>query len=72
MLKEYLLPPVMLWDLSPDTASLTHWHSLPMEVAGSPSPEVFKKWGCVALRDTVSKHGPVIALGDLSALRFQP
>ena len=34
-----------------------HWHRLPREVVGSPSLEMFKKHGDVALRDVVSGHG---------------
>ena len=33
------------------------WHRLPREVVGSPSLEVFKNRGDVALRDVVSGHG---------------
>jgi len=34
-----------------------HWHRLPRDVVGSPSLEMFKKHGDVALRDVVSGHG---------------
>jgi len=34
-----------------------HWHRLCREVEESPSPEVFKNRGDVALRDVVSRHG---------------
>ncbi len=34
-----------------------HWHRLPREVVKSPSLEVFKTHGDVALSDVVSGHG---------------
>ena len=34
-----------------------HWHRLPREVMESPSLEVIKNRGDVALRDVVSGHG---------------
>ena len=50
------------------------WNRLPGEVVGSPSLEVFKKQGDVALRDVVNMHGGdvlMVGLHDLSDL-FQP
>ena len=47
---------------------------LPMEVVQSPSLEVFRNCGDVALRDVVSGHGGgglMVGHGDLSGL-FQP
>jgi len=37
--------------------AVRQWHRLPREVVGSPSLEVFKNRGDVALRDVVSGHG---------------
>ena len=37
--------------------SMRHWHRLPREVMESPSLEVIKNRGDVALRDVVSGHG---------------
>ena len=42
------------------------WHRLPREVVRSPSLEVLKEGGDVALRDVVSGHG--VGLGDLRGL----
>jgi len=50
------------------------WHRLHRAVVESPSLEVFKKCGDVALRDVVSGHGGdglVVELDDLRGL-FQP
>ena len=42
------------------------WHRMPREVVRSPSLEVLKEGGDVALRDAVSGHG--VGLGDLRGL----
>ena len=50
------------------------WHRLYREVVESPSLEVFKNCGNVALRDVVSGHGGgglTVGVDDLSGL-FQP
>jgi len=44
--------------------AVMHWHRLPREVVGSPSLEVSKNCGDVALRDVVSGHGG-LGLEDL-------
>jgi len=51
--------------------AVMQWHRLPREVVESPSLEVFKSSGDVALRDVVSGHGGAglaIGLNDLSGL----
>ena len=50
-----------------------HWHSCPGEVVGSPSLEVFRKRGDVALWDAVSGHGGMgwVGIGDLRGLQPQ-
>jgi len=51
-----------------------HWHRLLREVVESPSLEMFREHGDVALRDLVSEHGGnglVVGLYVLSGL-FQP
>ena len=47
------------------------WGDLTREVVESPSLEVFKKRGDVALRDVVSGDGLMFGLDGLSGL-FQP
>jgi len=37
-------------------SGVMHWHRLPRAVVGSPSLELFKNRGDVALRDMVSGH----------------
>jgi len=51
-----------------------HWNRLPGEVVQSPSLEVFKNHGDVALKDVVSGYGEdglTVGLDGLSGL-FQP
>ena len=48
-----------------------HWHSLPREVVESPSLELVKKHGDVALMEMVSGYGRdglVVGQGDLTGL----
>jgi len=40
--------------------AVRHWHSLPREMVESPSLEMFKNHGDVALRDVVSEHGGMV------------
>ena len=50
------------------------WHSLPREVVGSPTLEMLKQCGEVALRDVVRGHvgdGSMVGLGDPEGL-FRP
>ena len=50
---------------------MTQWHRLLREAVESPSLEVLKNCGDVALRDVVSGHGGdglVVGLGDLKGL----
>ena len=44
------------------------WNRLPGEVVGSPSLEVFKKQGDVALRDVVNMHGGDVLMVGLDGL----
>jgi len=47
------------------------WHRLPRMMVKSPSLEVFKKCGDMALRDVVSGHGGgalMVGLNDIRAL----
>lgn len=55
---------------------LKPWHCFPNSLARSAKgggrfsiPEVFKKQGGVALRDMVSKQGPMIEIGDLRIIK---
>ena len=51
---------------------MMRWHRLPRYVVESPSLEVFKSHGDVALRDVVSGHGEDgLVVGNLGDL-FQP
>jgi len=53
---------------------ITHWHRLPREVVESPSMEVSKNCGGMALRDVISGHGRngvMVRLGYLRGL-YQP
>jgi len=49
--------------------TVRHWYRLPREVLQSPSLEIFKKCGDVALRDVVSGYGGdglMVAVDDIS------
>ena len=51
-----------------------HWHRLPWEVVGSPSLEVFRNHGDMALRDAVSGcsgGGLIVGLDDFRGLFFK-
>jgi len=55
-------------------AVVMHWHGLPREMGESPSLEVFRNHGDVALRGVVSGHSEDGLVAGFGALRgfFQP